>query len=174
MIKDWSLSAKYEIKNEIVTLENNIVVLENSRSFSNENKTRLENDIKELEEQNNEAEKQKEVKISELNAVKLKSEALTLEKNALDEEIIEQVYVQLKYSGYIEKEINNAEKLTRLEDIKIPTNFDYDKVKSLSFESKEKFKNIRPATISQASRISGVSPTDISILLVHMGRWFLV
>ena len=62
----------------------------------------------------------------------------------------------------------------RLEDIKIPSNFDYDKVKSLSFESKEKFKNIRPATISQASRISGVSPTDISILLVHMGRWFLV
>lgn len=93
-----------------------------------------------------------------------------LKENPLDEEIIEQVYVQLKYSGYIEKEINNAEKLTRLEDIKIPSNFDYDKVKSLSFESKEKFKNIRPATISQASRISGVSPTDISILLVHMGR----
>ena len=93
-----------------------------------------------------------------------------LEENQLDKEIIEQVYIQLKYAGYIEKEINNAEKLNRLEDIKIPDNFDYDKVKSLSFESREKFKKIKPATISQASRISGVSPSDISILLIHMGR----
>lgn len=93
-----------------------------------------------------------------------------LDENQLDDEIIEQVYIQLKYSGYIEKEINNAEKLNRLEDVKIPDNFDYDKVKSLSYESREKFKKIRPATISQASRISGVSPSDISILLIHMGR----
>jgi len=93
-----------------------------------------------------------------------------LDGNQLDDEIIEQVYIQLKYSGYIEKEINNAEKLNRLEDVKIPDNFDYDKVKSLSYESREKFKKIRPETISQASRISGVSPSDISILLIHMGR----
>jgi len=93
-----------------------------------------------------------------------------LDENQLDDEIIEQVYIQLKYSGYIEKEINNAEKLNRLEDVKIPDNFDYDKVKSLSYESREKFKKIRPATISHASRISGVSPSDISILLIHMGR----
>lgn len=93
-----------------------------------------------------------------------------LDENQLDDEIIEQVYIQLKYSGYIEKEINNAEKLNRLEDVKIPDNFDYDKVKSLSYESREKFKKIKPATISQASRISGVSPSDISILLIHMGR----
>lgn len=93
-----------------------------------------------------------------------------LDENPLDNEIIEQVYIQLKYSGYIEKEINNAEKLNRLEDIIIPVNFDYDKVKSLSFESREKFKKIKPNTISQASRISGVSPSDISILLIHMGR----
>ncbi len=93
-----------------------------------------------------------------------------LDENSLDNEIIEQVYIQLKYSGYIEKEINNAEKLNRLEDIIIPENFDYDKVKSLSFESREKFKKIKPNTISQASRISGVSPSDISILLIHMGR----
>lgn len=93
-----------------------------------------------------------------------------LDENPLDNEIIEQVYIQLKYSGYIEKEINNAEKLNRLEDIIIPENFDYDKVKSLSFESREKFKKIKPNTISQASRISGVSPSDISILLIHMGR----
>ena len=76
----------------------------------------------------------------------------------------------MKYSGYIEKEKNNADKLTRLEDVKIPENFDYDRIKSMSFEAKEKLKKIRPVTISQASRISGVAPSDISILLIHMGR----
>lgn len=88
----------------------------------------------------------------------------------IDNEIIEQAEIQVKYSGYIEKERNNADKLKRLEDLYIPENFDYDKIKSLSFEAKEKFKKIRPATISQASRISGVSPSDISILLIYMGR----
>ena len=93
-----------------------------------------------------------------------------VEENNLDQEILEQAEIQVKYSGYIEKEKNNADKLTRLEDVKIPENFDYDKIVSLSFESREKLKNIRPVTISQASRISGVTPTDISILLIHMGR----
>ncbi|MHC5309827.1 tRNA uridine-5-carboxymethylaminomethyl(34) synthesis enzyme MnmG [Myroides sp. LJL116] len=93
-----------------------------------------------------------------------------IEENNLDQEILEQAEIQVKYSGYIEKEKNNADKLTRLEDVKIPENFDYDKIVSLSFESREKLKNIRPVTISQASRISGVTPTDISILLIHMGR----
>lgn len=90
--------------------------------------------------------------------------------SGIDQEIIEQAEIQVKYSGYIEKEKNNADKLNRLEDVKIPENFDYDKIVSLSFESREKFKKIRPVTISQASRISGVTPTDISILLIHMGR----
>ena len=71
---------------------------------------------------------------------------------------------------YIEKEKSNADKLTRLEDVRIPENFDYDKIKSMSFEAKDKLKKIRPVTISQASRISGVAPSDISILLIHMGR----
>ncbi|WP_010257277.1 tRNA uridine-5-carboxymethylaminomethyl(34) synthesis enzyme MnmG [Myroides injenensis] len=93
-----------------------------------------------------------------------------IENHNLDQEIIEQAEIQVKYSGYIEKEKNNADKLTRLEDVRIPDNFDYDKIVSLSFESKEKLKKIRPVTISQASRISGVTPTDISILLIHMGR----
>lgn len=88
----------------------------------------------------------------------------------LDQEILEQAHIQVKYSGYIEKERNNADKLTRLEDVKIPENFDYDKIKSLSYEAKEKFKKIKPVTISQASRISGVSPSDISVLLIYMGR----
>lgn len=88
----------------------------------------------------------------------------------LDEETIEQAEIQVKYNGYIEKERNNADKLKRLEDVKIPESFDYDKIKSLSFEAREKFKKIRPVTVSQASRISGVSPSDISILLIYMGR----
>jgi tRNA uridine 5-carboxymethylaminomethyl modification enzyme len=91
-------------------------------------------------------------------------------ENDLDKEIIEQAEIQVKYSGYIEKERNNAEKLIRLEDIKIPENFDYNKIKSMSIEAKQKLSKIRPVTISQASRISGVSPADISVLLIYMGR----
>ncbi|WKW45966.1 tRNA uridine-5-carboxymethylaminomethyl(34) synthesis enzyme MnmG [Myroides sp. JBRI-B21084] len=90
--------------------------------------------------------------------------------HALDQEIIDQAIIQVKYSGYIEKEKNNADKLNRLEDVRIPENFDFDKIKSMSYEAKEKLKKIRPVTISQASRISGVAPSDISILLIHMGR----
>ncbi|OOB83487.1 tRNA uridine-5-carboxymethylaminomethyl(34) synthesis enzyme MnmG [Flavobacterium columnare] len=90
--------------------------------------------------------------------------------NNLDQEVIEQSEIQVKYSGYIEKERANAEKLHRLENIRIPDNFDYDQLKSLSYEAREKLKKIRPVTISQASRISGVSPNDISVMLVYMGR----
>lgn len=93
-----------------------------------------------------------------------------IKENDLDKEIIEQAEIQVKYSGYIEKERNNAEKLIRLEDIKIPPNFDYHKIKSMSIEAKQKLSAIRPVTISQASRISGVSPADISVLLIYMGR----
>lgn len=87
-----------------------------------------------------------------------------------DRDVLEQAEIQVKYSGYIAKEKNNADKLQRLENIKIPENFDYSKLKSLSFEAREKLNAIRPVTISQASRISGVSPSDISVLLVFMGR----
>jgi tRNA uridine 5-carboxymethylaminomethyl modification enzyme len=93
-----------------------------------------------------------------------------LTENQLDQEILEQAEIQVKYAGYIEKERNNAAKLTRLEDVKIPENFDYDKIKSMSIEAKQKLNLIRPVTISQASRISGVSPSDISVLLIYMGR----
>ncbi len=91
-------------------------------------------------------------------------------ENDLDQEILEQAEIQVKYSGYIEKERNNADKLTRLEDVKIPEDFDYHKIKSMSIEAKQKLTKIRPITISQASRISGVSPSDISVLLIYMGR----
>ncbi len=93
-----------------------------------------------------------------------------IQEHHLDKEIIEQAEIQVKYSGYIDKEKNNADKLNRLEDIKIPDNFDYTQIKSMSFEGREKLIKIKPRTISQASRISGVSPSDVSVLLVYMGR----
>jgi len=93
-----------------------------------------------------------------------------IKDNYMDDEVIEQTEIHVKYSGYIEKEKNSADKLLRLENIKIPTNFNYQKIKSISFEAREKLTKIQPTTISQASRISGVSPSDVSVLLVYMGR----
>ncbi|WP_297806148.1 tRNA uridine-5-carboxymethylaminomethyl(34) synthesis enzyme MnmG [uncultured Polaribacter sp.] len=93
-----------------------------------------------------------------------------LKENSIDKEVIEQAVIHLKYSGYIEKEKNNADKLNRLENVTIPSKFNYQNVKSLSFEAREKLTKIQPTSISQASRISGVSPSDISVLLVYMGR----
>lgn len=93
-----------------------------------------------------------------------------VEENDIDREVLEQAEVQVKYSGYIAKEKNNADKLHRLENVKIPPCFDYTKLKSLSTEARQKLTKIQPVTISQASRISGVSPSDISVLLVFLGR----
>ena len=90
--------------------------------------------------------------------------------NKIDKEIEEQTEIHVKYSGYIEKEKNNADKLQRLENISIPENFKYIDIPSISFEAREKLSKIQPTSISQASRISGVSPSDISVLLVYMGR----
>ena len=90
--------------------------------------------------------------------------------NEVKSEIIEQVEIQVKYSGYIDKESSNAEKLNALENISIPKNFDYSRLKCLSSEAKSKLENIKPISLSQASRISGVSPADISAMLVFMGR----
>lgn len=102
--------------------------------------------------------------------IKFKKVATYIEENNLDQEIVEQAEIQVKYSGYIEKEKNHADKLTRLEDVIIPDNFDFNKIKSISIEAKHKLNKIRPRTIAQASRISGVSPSDISVLLIYMGR----
>lgn len=101
---------------------------------------------------------------------KFKKVAAYIEEHDLDQEVVEQAEIQVKYSGYIEKEKNNADKLTRLEDMVIPDNFNFDKIQSISIEAKQKFNKIRPRTIAQASRISGVSPSDISVLLIYMGR----
>lgn len=109
-------------------------------------------------------------KVTMEHMLQLQSVSKFVRENELDREVLEQTEVQVKYSGYIAKEKVNADKLHRLENIKISENFDYSKLKSLSYEAREKLTAIRPVTISQASRISGVSPSDISVLLVFMGR----
>lgn len=85
-------------------------------------------------------------------------------------EVVEAVEISLKYQGYIEREKKIAEKIQRLENLEIPENFDFDKVSGLTIECRQKLKRYAPRTIAQASRISGVSPSDISVLLVYFGR----
>ena len=93
------------------------------------------------------------------------------EKTALyNEEQKEQAEINIKYKGYIEKEKENVAKLQRLETIRIPEDFDYSKITSLSAEAKQKLDKIKPKTIAQAGRISGVSPADINVLLIFLGR----
>jgi len=86
------------------------------------------------------------------------------------EETQEQAEINIKYKGYIEKEKENVAKLQRMENIKIPDDFDFSKVASLSSEALQKMNNIRPKNIAQASRISGVSPADINVLLIYLGK----
>ena len=93
-----------------------------------------------------------------------------LVKEKISDDILEQAEIDIKYSGYIKKEKRNVEKLSRLKNIKIPDKFNFDELASLSFEAKEKLNKIKPQTLAQASRISGIKPSDISVLLVSMGR----
>ncbi len=93
-----------------------------------------------------------------------------IEDNGIDEEIIEQVEIEVKYSGYIERERANADKIKRLEEIRIPPQFDFMSLTSITIEARQKLSRIRPATIGQASRIPGVSPADINVLLIYFGR----
>lgn len=86
------------------------------------------------------------------------------------EDVVFQTEIQLKYDGYISREEGVAQKMNRLEEVKIPKDVDYSKLSSLSSEAKEKLSTLRPVTIGQASRISGISPSDVSVLLVFMGR----
>ncbi|RKS96575.1 tRNA uridine-5-carboxymethylaminomethyl(34) synthesis enzyme MnmG [Chryseobacterium defluvii] len=97
-------------------------------------------------------------------------ESIKEKASQYDEEVREQAEINIKYKGYIEKEKENVAKLNRLENIKIPEDFDYSKISSLSAEAKQKMSNVRPKTIAQAGRISGVSPADINVLLVYLGR----
>jgi len=90
--------------------------------------------------------------------------------NQYENEDIDQAEIQIKYSGYIEKEFEMVQKMERLEDVIIPEKFDYGVLKAISSEAREKLELIRPATLGQASRISGISPSDISVLMVYIGR----
>ncbi len=93
-----------------------------------------------------------------------------VENNGITDEEIEEVEIEIKYKGYVEREKHIAKKLRRLEDIAIPEKFDFKSLESLTMESRQKLTRIRPATIGQASRIPGVSPADINVLLVYFGR----
>jgi tRNA uridine 5-carboxymethylaminomethyl modification enzyme len=88
----------------------------------------------------------------------------------LNKDVLEQTEVQVKYAGYINKEKSNADKLNNLERVKIPADFEYDGLTNLSMEARQKLSKIRPVNLSQASRISGVSPSDISVMLVYLNR----
>ncbi|MCD0476986.1 tRNA uridine-5-carboxymethylaminomethyl(34) synthesis enzyme MnmG [Chryseobacterium sp. LC2016-29] len=102
-------------------------------------------------------------KLEEIDAIKEVS-------SQYNDEVREQAEVNIKYKGYIEKEKENVAKLNRLENVKIPEDFDYLKISSLSAEAKQKMNNVRPKTVAQAGRISGVSPADINVLLIYLGR----
>lgn len=97
-------------------------------------------------------------------------ETVALALNGIEKEIVEQAEIQIKYNTYIEKERELVSKMSQLEDLVIPDNFNYEKLVSLSTEARQKFKKIRPHTLGQASRISGVNPSDVQILMVFMGR----
>lgn len=109
-----------------------------------------------------------QVRISDLSRLPSFNKYLTDEP--VSQDALHQVETQIKYSGYIEKEKQQAAKLQRLDHIKIPTGFDYTPLASLSHEAKEKLKAQNPENLGQASRISGINPSDISVLLVHLGR----
>lgn len=102
-------------------------------------------------------------KLSEIDSIGEKTKEFT-------EEVKEQAEINIKYKGYIEKEKENVAKLNRLETIRIPEDFNYTKIGSLSSEAKQKLNKIQPKTIAQAARISGVSPSDINVLLIYLGR----
>lgn len=108
--------------------------------------------------------------IKRQDLLRFKKVTAFLEENNMNDVILEQAEIEIKYAGYIEKEKRTADKLKRLENIKIPQAFDYDRLASLSHEAKEKLNKIQPTTLAQASRISGINPSDISVLLVSMGR----
>ena len=106
----------------------------------------------------------------EIEDIKKMNDSFAEFRNQFDEETLEQATIIVKYESYIEKERLMVEKMNRLEDFEIFSNFDYDRVSALSFEGRQKLKSIRPQTLGQASRISGVSPSDVSVLMVYLGR----
>lgn len=111
-----------------------------------------------------------EVKLEDLLKIVPRGTKNLIPSNLSPDEICQSVEIGIKYKGYIDREIANAEKLRRLERLEIPEGFDFDKVSGLSIECRQKLHRYNPRTIAQASRISGVSPSDISVLLLYFGR----
>jgi len=111
-----------------------------------------------------------QIKLEDVLKVEPRSMALIEPYGNQQKEVLEQAELLIKYEGYIEREREMADKLKRLEHVVLHPDFDYESVKALSAESKEKFSQVKPANLGQASRIAGIRPADISILLVHLGR----
>ena len=111
-----------------------------------------------------------QIKISDLVNYIRKLKSLIEKIDERKDEIIELAEIEIKYNGYIRREKEQAAKIRRLENIKISEKIDYNKLKSISTEGRQKLERIKPGTIGQALRISGVSPADINVLLIHMGR----
>ena len=110
------------------------------------------------------------VSLVELLEISPEAKEKAMLAQAKHEEIVSQTEIQMKYEGYIEREQDQANKMIRLENVAIPEQVLYLELKGLSTEAKEKLSEIKPSTIGQASRVSGVTPSDISVLLVHLGR----
>ena len=107
-----------------------------------------------------------------MNLTALKTEVEWLSKilSSYSDEAMEQAEIQVKYQVYIDKERDLVDRMRQLEDLEIPEQFDYQRIISLGAEAREKLKRVRPKTLGQASRISGINPSDVQILMVYMGR----
>ena len=143
------------LENESITPETINSTLETNNSSIIKQKTKLAKILS-----------RPQIKIEDL----LKIKPIQRNLSKFKQEAVEQAEIQIKYTGYIAREEERAQKLNKLEGIKIPESFDYRKLKAISSESREKLSAIQPNSIGQASRISGVSPSDINVLLVYMGR----
>ena len=110
------------------------------------------------------------ISIEDLLAISPEGNAESIVLGDLHPDVIGQAEIQMKYEGYIEREEELAKKMNRMEDVAIPDGLDYDGMVSVSFEAREKLNKVRPVTVGQASRISGVSPSDIAVILIHLGR----
>jgi len=165
-------------KNRLEKLEKKLKETDELIKFLKKQNIEPETINKVLVKRNSAIVKQKKKLISFLSRPHVKFEDLKISKQLSDflkktntsEEAIEQAEIKIKYGGYLDKEEETAKKLKKLEDIKIPIDFNYEKLHSISTEAKEKLNDIKPSSIGQASRISGVSPSDINILLIYMGR----
>jgi tRNA uridine 5-carboxymethylaminomethyl modification enzyme len=110
------------------------------------------------------------IKLDSLAGTPVMQQILGQEDHRLKDEILEQIEIELKYEGYIQRQVEQIGKFDKLESRSIPVDFDYKRIRSLSTEGREKLSKVKPESIGQASRISGVTPSDISVLLVSLHK----